>query len=127
MLDETIIRYNGVERLAYLMYTQDFWTPVPYILYILKNVESKRERDNIFSYMETYLMRRLICKSKNNSYSDMFSENLIGQGVNTFEALLFCLLQPSLCAPLSHACSVHHLKDYYSFVSFLQIARSIFV
>ena len=67
------------------MYTQDFWTPVPYILYILKNVESKRERDNIFSYMETYLMRRLICKSKNNSYSDMFSENLIGQGVNTFE------------------------------------------
>ena len=86
MLDETIIRYNGVERLAYLMYTQDFWTPVPYILYILKNVESKRERDNIFSYMETYLMRRLICKSKNNSYSDMFSENLIGQGVNTFEA-----------------------------------------
>ncbi len=84
-LDETLIRFNGVERLAYLMFIQDFWTPVPYILFILKNVESKRERDAIFSYMETYLMRRIICKSKNNSYSDMFAENLIGQGVKTLD------------------------------------------
>lgn len=86
MLDEAVIRFNGVERLAYLMYIQDFWTTVPYILYILKNVSSKKERDAIFGYLETYLMRRIICKSKNNNYSDMFSENLIGQGVNTFEA-----------------------------------------
>ena len=86
MLDEAVIRFNGVERLAYLMYIQDFWTTVPYVLYILKNVSSKKERDAIFGYLETYLMRRIICKSKNNNYSDMFSENLIGQGVNTFEA-----------------------------------------
>lgn len=86
-LNETIIRYNGVERLAYLMYIQDFWTPVPYILFILKTVSSKRERDAIFSYLESYLIRRIICKSKNNSYSDLFSENLIGQRVCTLEAL----------------------------------------
>ena len=35
--------------------------------------------------MENYLVRRTICKSKNNNYSDMFSENLIGQDVNTYE------------------------------------------
>lgn len=87
MLDETVMRFNGVERLAYLMFIQDFWTPVPYVLFILKNVESKRERDAIFSYLETYLMRRLICKSKNNNYSDFFSENLIGQRVCTLDAL----------------------------------------
>ena len=87
MLDETLMRFNGVERLAYLMYIQDFWTPVPYILFILKNVESKRERDAIFSYLESYLMRRIVCKSKNNNYSDMFSENLIGQRVCTLDAL----------------------------------------
>ena len=87
ILDETVMRFNGVERLAYLMFIQDFWTPVPYILFILKNVESKRERDAIFSYLESYLMRRIVCKSKNNNYSDMFSENLIGQRVCTLDAL----------------------------------------
>lgn len=86
-LDEPLMRFNGVERLAYLMFIDDFWTPAPYIMYILKNVESKRERDNIFSYLETYLMRRIICKSKNNSYSDLFSENLIGQRICTYNAL----------------------------------------
>jgi hypothetical protein len=87
MLDDTAIRFNGVERLAYLMFIQDFWTPVPYILFILKNVDSKRERDAIFSYLESYLMRRIVCKSKNNNYSDMFSENLIGQRICTLDAL----------------------------------------
>ena len=86
-LDSPLMRFNGVERLAYLMFIQDFWTPAPYIMFILKNVESKRERDNIFSYLESYLMRRIICKSKNNSYSDLFSENLIGQRVCTLDAL----------------------------------------
>jgi hypothetical protein len=57
MLDETVMRFNGVERLAYLMFIQDFWTPVPYILFL------------------------------NNNYSDMFSENLIGQRVCTLDAL----------------------------------------
>jgi hypothetical protein len=38
----------------------------------------------LFGYMETYLIRRTFCKSKNNNYSDMFSENLIGQGVKTY-------------------------------------------
>lgn len=86
MLDEALIRFNGVERLAYLMFIQNFWTPVPYIMYILKNVHSDREREGIFGYLETYLMRRIICKSTNNNYSDMFSENLIGQQVCTAEA-----------------------------------------
>jgi hypothetical protein len=85
-LDEALMRFNGVERLACLMFAQDFWTPVPYIMYILKNVHNTRERNAIFGYMETYLMRRIICKSANNNYSDMFSENLIGQQVCTFDA-----------------------------------------
>ena len=36
--------------------------------------------------METYLIRRTFCKSKNNNYSDLFSENLIGQEIKTFDS-----------------------------------------
>lgn len=84
-LNETCIQHPGVERLAYLMFMQDSWTMTPYILYIIKTVASENERNRIFKYLEIYLMRRIICKSKNNNYSDMFSENLIGQNINTFD------------------------------------------
>ena len=85
LLDEPAVQYPGIERLSYLMLSMDSWTMTPYILYILKNVSDHAEQTAIFRYIETYLIRRIICKSKNNNYSDMFSENLIGQGVKTFE------------------------------------------
>jgi hypothetical protein len=85
VLEEALTRFPGIERLVGLMYAQDSWTMTPYILYILKNQPDPRERQRLFGYMETYLVRRTICKSKNNNYSDMFSENLIGQGVKTFD------------------------------------------
>lgn len=85
-LEDALTRFPGLERLVGLMYAQDAWTMTPYILYILKSQSDPRERQKLFGYMETYLIRRTFCKSKNNNYSDMFSENLIGQGINTYEA-----------------------------------------
>lgn len=85
ILDDAAVRCGGIERLVYFMYAMDSWTMTPYILYILRNVESESEKRRLFHYMENYLVRRTICKSKNNNYSDMFSENLIGQNVNTYE------------------------------------------
>lgn len=86
ILDEALTRHQGLDRLVGLMYAQDAWTMTPYILYVLKNQNNQIERQKLFGYIETYLVRRTFCKSKNNNYSDLFSENLIGQGVNTYEA-----------------------------------------
>lgn len=85
-LDEVCVQYQGIERLAYLMFMQDTWTMTPYILYLIRNVANENERNRIFGYLENYLIRRIICKSKNNNYSDMFSENLIGQQIDTLDA-----------------------------------------
>ena len=85
-LDDVAVQHYGIERLAYLMFMQDAWTMTPYILFLLKHVDNKSEVTRIFRYMEVYLIRRVICKSKNNNYSDMFSENLIGQNVITFDS-----------------------------------------
>lgn len=85
VLDEALPKYLGIERLVGLMYASDAWTMTPYILYVLKSQTDGAERKKLFGYMETYLIRRIFCKSSNNNYSDMFSENLIGQHVNTYE------------------------------------------
>lgn len=85
ILKDALVKYPGINRLCFLLFAQGSWTPVPYLLYILKNVTNDEEKVNIFAYLETYLVRRIICRSKNNNYSDLFSENLIGQGINTYE------------------------------------------
>lgn len=85
VLDEALPKYLGIERLVGLMYASDAWTMTPYILYVLKSQTNGAECKKLFGYMETYLVRRMFCRSSNNSYSDMFSENLIGQHVNTYE------------------------------------------
>lgn len=86
VLNSAIPRYPAIERIVNLMFAQSAWTMTPYILYILNNQHDSDERRRLFGYLETYLIRRIFCQSRNNNYSDMFSENLIGQGINTYEA-----------------------------------------
>ena len=76
-----------IERINFLIYTLDCTTMLPYILYILKNVGDKTERNKIFGYLESYIVRRAICQSANNSFSDLFAEILLGNEVDTFEKL----------------------------------------
>lgn len=79
--------HSCVERISFLIFTLDCSTMLPYILYILRNVKSEKERNDIFGYLESYIVRRAICKSENNSFSDLFAESLIGNEIKTFESL----------------------------------------
>ncbi|MBR3078584.1 MAG: DUF262 domain-containing protein [Prevotella sp.] len=76
-----------IERINFLITVLDNSTLLPYVLYILHNVKSISERNLIFGYLESYIVRRQLCKSENNSYSDLFSENLVGNQILTLEAL----------------------------------------
>lgn len=77
----------GLERISFIINNLDSNTMIPYVLYILNTVSSEDERNKIFGFLETYIIRRLIVDSNNNNYSDLFSENLIGQGINSYESL----------------------------------------
>lgn len=76
-----------IERINFLINVLDSSTMVPYILYVLFNVRSEKERNDIFGYLESYIVRRQLCKSDNKSYSDLFSESLIGNKILSLEAL----------------------------------------
>lgn len=86
-LKEKITNDFSLQRLCNVMFASNSWTLVPYLMYIIKNVTDKKEQSRIFAFLESYLMRRLICKSSNNNYSDFFSENLIGQGKQSYADL----------------------------------------
>lgn len=77
----------SLDRLNVIIYGMDGTTIIPYLMYIQKNVEDESEKKLIYEFLESYLMRRFVCKTHNNNYSDLFTENLIGQKVNTAERL----------------------------------------
>lgn len=77
----------GIERINFLIFVLEYTAIVPYILYLLKNVSDIEERNAMFGYIESYIIRRLVCKSDNKNYSDLFSENLILRQINTLELL----------------------------------------
>lgn len=77
----------GIERMNFLIFVLEYTTIVPYVLYLLKNVPDVAERNAMFGYIESYILRRQICKSDNKNFSDLFAENLILNQVTTLEAL----------------------------------------
>lgn len=77
----------SLERMNIIIYGLDGTTVIPYLMFLQKNVDDDSEKKKIYEYLESYLMRRLVCKTHNNNYSDLFTENLIGNDIRTFEAL----------------------------------------
>ena len=85
---ESSLTYEpGIERINFLIFAADNTTMIPYVMFIIKNVADEDERNKMYDYLESYLVRRLICKKSTKNYSDLFSENLINADVRTADAL----------------------------------------
>lgn len=77
-----------LNRVLLAIFTLDVQTVLPYVLYILKNVSELEEQNNIFTLLESYIIRRQICNKVSKNYSDLFTESLIGQQILTCDALI---------------------------------------
>ena len=86
--NEDIPSEFGLKRINFIVQNLDSSTIIPYVLYVIKTVKDDEEKGKIFGYLEKYLVRRLICNAKNANYSDLFTENLIGQGINSYSKLV---------------------------------------
>lgn len=78
----------GIDRIRFIINNLDTTTLIPYVLYIVNCVNDLEERNKIFKYIETYIIRRIITNDNNNNYSDLFTENLIGQHIKSYASLV---------------------------------------
>lgn len=62
---------------------------IPYLLFVLKNVKDINERNEMFGYLEKYLVRRMVCFSadQNKNYNEFFGETLTGNRLDSYEKL----------------------------------------
>ena len=85
--EQKLSNVASMSRMNFLIFVLDGTTLIPYVLYLLFKVEDDCERNVMFEYLETYIMRRIICKTSNNNYTDLFTEHLIGKNVDNIVAL----------------------------------------
>lgn len=72
---------NGIERINAIIFGLDNSTLLPYVLYILKNVKDESQRNDLFGYLESFLLRRLVVKATPKNYNQLFSDRLINNQI----------------------------------------------
>jgi len=77
---------SRLDRLNLIIFSLGITTIVPYILYVVKNIDDDDEKNGIFMHLESFLMRRLICKETNKDYNNLFAK-LIRKEVLSLDAL----------------------------------------
>lgn len=83
ILKERVPMHYGIKRIACLIHATSNYTLVPYVLWVLRNVTNNEEQNNIFGFIEIYVIRRIICSRSNKMYAELFAEQLILQRVDT--------------------------------------------
>ena len=79
VLDEDLPAEYGIERINAIIFGLDNTTLIPYVLYVLRNTPS--EQKDIFMYLESYILRRIVVHASSKNYNNLFSEELISNEI----------------------------------------------
>ena len=70
------------ERINAIIFGIETSTLLPYALYILKEVYDENDRNTLFGAIESYIMRRIVCRETSANYNKFFAQ-LIGAKINS--------------------------------------------
>lgn len=87
IVDSEITDGFGVERINAIIFGLENTTLIPYVLFILKNITDSSQREILFEYLESYIMRRMITHANTKNYNQLFSERLIANRILTKDDL----------------------------------------
>ncbi len=79
---------DGIERINAIIFGLENSTLLPYVLYVLKNVKDESQRNELFGFLESYLLRRLVVKATAKSYNQLFSDRLINNQILSKEEFI---------------------------------------
>jgi uncharacterized protein with ParB-like and HNH nuclease domain len=87
VLDSELPAESSMERINAIIFGLENTTIIPYILFILKNVSDVTEQKAMFGFLESYLLRRMVCHSNTKNYNSLFSESLINNEILSLKEL----------------------------------------
>lgn len=78
---------GGIQRMNAIIFGLETSTLIPYVLFILKNVSDERQRNELFEFLESYIMRRMVVKASTKNYNQFFTDRLITNRILSREQL----------------------------------------
>ena len=87
IIDSELSDSSSIERINAIIFGLENTTLIPYVLFVLKNVTDKQEQGKIFDYLETYIMRRMVCHANTKNYNQLFGERFISNNILTKDEL----------------------------------------
>jgi uncharacterized protein with ParB-like and HNH nuclease domain len=85
IVDSELPENYGIERINAIIFGLENTTLIPYVLYVLKNVINEVDRNSIFEYLESYVMRRMVCHANTKNYNQLFAERFISNQILTVQ------------------------------------------
>lgn len=77
VVDEELTFNSGIERINAIIFGLDTSTLIPYVLYVLKNVTNDDDRNDLFDFIESFIMRRMVVHANTKNYNQLFTDRLI--------------------------------------------------
>ena len=77
ILDRELTDKAGMDRINALIFGLDNSTLIPYVLYVLHEQKDDDEVNNLFDYIETFIVRRIIVRANNKNYNQLFTDRCI--------------------------------------------------
>lgn len=83
----------GIERINTVMFALNTTTLIPYVLFVEQNICDENTRNELYAYIESYIMRRLITRQTTKNYNQLFTDRLIFNKVLSKDAMVEYLSQ----------------------------------
>jgi uncharacterized protein with ParB-like and HNH nuclease domain len=77
----------SIERINAIIFGLENSTLISFTLYALRNIIDKDERNKVFAFIESYIMRRMVVKATSKNYNQLFTEQLISNKILSLQQL----------------------------------------
>lgn len=81
IIEKDLTGKSGIDRINAIIFGLETSTLIPYVLYILKNVSNDNNRNELFDFLETYIMRRIVVHANTKNYNQLFTDRLINNEI----------------------------------------------
>jgi uncharacterized protein with ParB-like and HNH nuclease domain len=89
-LDDELPEQAGIERINAIIFRLETSTLIPYVLFVEYNLlgDDNQEKSEIYKFLESYIMRRIVTRETNKNYNQLFTDRFISNRVLTKQALV---------------------------------------
>jgi len=92
IIEDDLVSHPGIERINALIFSMDNTTLIPYILFVLKENDDYEKNVELFDYIESYIVRRILVRAINKNYNQLFSDRLIINDIKTKDGFINYLI-----------------------------------